>query len=162
PPRRARGRRRTRDRPPGPRARTGAAVRRPGAAGSGRTRPRRSPRPGTGARRAPGRPRRTPRWRARSTPPGPCRRWPDRPAPPGPRNRRPARRGTPPRDGASPEQVVEGLGGHAPVPLVAGDLPGPEVQPGQLRVVVQHLLEVGNVPPAVDGVAVEPPADLVV
>ena len=60
------------------------------------------------------------------------------------------------------EQVLARLGGHPPVALAAGDLPRPGVDPRQLGVVVQHLLEVGDEPHRIGRIPVEPPTELVV
>ncbi len=46
--------------------------------------------------------------------------------------------------------------------LSLGDLPRLQIEPGELRVVVEHLLEVRHEPAAVDRVAMEAAADLVV
>ena len=61
-----------------------------------------------------------------------------------------------------PQQVLDRLGRHAAIAILAGDLPGPRVQLHELGVVVEHLLEVGNVPRTVGGVPGEPPAHMVV
>ena len=61
-----------------------------------------------------------------------------------------------------PQQVLDRLGRHAAVAVLAGDLPGARVQLHELGVVVEHLLEVGNVPRAVGGVPGESPAHVVV
>ena len=58
--------------------------------------------------------------------------------------------------------VVERLLGDAPVALLPGDEPGVKVRRGEQRVVVEHLLEVGDEPGLVHGVAVEASAELVV
>ncbi len=60
------------------------------------------------------------------------------------------------------EQVLAGLGGDAAVALEAGHLPRVHVQPDQQCVVVQHLLEVWDVPSFVRRVPVEAAAHLVV
>ncbi len=61
-----------------------------------------------------------------------------------------------------PQEVVGGLRHHPAVRRVAGHQPGASVELQELRVVVEHLLEVGDVPGLVGGVAGEPPAELVV
>ena len=48
-----------------------------------------------------------------------------------------------------PQEVVEGLDGYPPVSVFAGRLPRMDVQARELGVVVEHLLEVGDVPEAV-------------
>ena len=60
------------------------------------------------------------------------------------------------------QHVLERLLGDAAVALLAGDHPGVEVDGREERVVVEHLLEVRDEPPPVDGVAVEAAADEVV
>ena len=60
------------------------------------------------------------------------------------------------------EQVLAGLGGDAAVALEAGQLPGVHVQTDQQRVVVEHLLEVWDVPSFVRRVPMEAAAKLVV
>ncbi len=57
--------------------------------------------------------------------------------------------------------VVEGLDGDFPEVGPAGHLGGAEVQPGELRVVVEHLLEMGHEPAAVHRVACETATDVV-
>ena len=79
-----------------------------------------------------------------------------------PRSRRRARRRTRPRPGGAREREVERLAAHALEQRVAGDLPGVQVGAGEQRVVVEHLLEVRDEPGAVDRVAGEAAADLVV
>jgi hypothetical protein len=59
------------------------------------------------------------------------------------------------------QQVVGGQAGHPPVALGAGDLPGARVQPHQLGVVVEHLLEVRHQPALVGRIAVEAAAELI-
>ena len=61
-----------------------------------------------------------------------------------------------------PQEVVGGLRDHAAVRRVAGHEPGAGVELQELRVVVEHLLEVGDLPGLVGGVAGEPPAEMVV
>ena len=61
-----------------------------------------------------------------------------------------------------PEQVVERLLGDGAVAGLAQQLPRVQVAAGQLGVVVEHLLEVGDQPVAVGGVAVEAAAQVVV
>ena len=51
---------------------------------------------------------------------------------------------------------------HLAHALLAGDLPAVQVGAREQRVVVEHLLEVGDAPGGVDAVAVEAAADLVV
>ena len=60
------------------------------------------------------------------------------------------------------QHVADGLGHHLAVPVVAGHLPAVRVEPDEARLVVQHLLEVGDQPVRVDGVAGEPAAEVVV
>ena len=60
------------------------------------------------------------------------------------------------------ERPVERLAADAREALLAGDLPGVQVGAGEQRVVVEHLLEVRHEPDAVDRVAGEAAADLVV
>jgi hypothetical protein len=60
------------------------------------------------------------------------------------------------------QHVVERLGGDAPVERLPGDEPGVEVGRGEERVVVEHLLEVGDEPARVHRVAVEPASKQVV
>src|SRR6266511_626370 len=60
------------------------------------------------------------------------------------------------------EDVVEDPFGHSAIAALPRDLPGPRVEPPELRVVVQHLLEVGDVPPLIDRVAMEASTDLIV
>ncbi len=60
------------------------------------------------------------------------------------------------------DRPVQRLLADAPEQRVVRDLPGVQVRPGEQRVVVEHLLEVGDRPPHVDRVAREPAADLVV
>ena len=60
------------------------------------------------------------------------------------------------------ERPVERLLGHGPEQRVARDLPAVQVRARQQRVVVEHLLEVGDEPVGVDRVAREAAADLVV
>ena len=60
------------------------------------------------------------------------------------------------------QDVVQGLLGHPAVALLAGHDPGAQVGGREQRVVVEHLLEVGDEPPRVHGVAVEPAAEEVV
>ena len=47
-------------------------------------------------------------------------------------------------------------------PILFGKTPSIEVDPHQLRIVVEHLLEVGNQPLAIHRVAVEPAAEMIV
>ncbi len=61
-----------------------------------------------------------------------------------------------------PQHVADGLVEHLAVPLLAGDLPGVKVDPGEQGLVVEHLLEVGDHPEGVDGVAGEGAAHVVV
>ena len=61
-----------------------------------------------------------------------------------------------------PQQVVERLLHDAAVPRIAGGLEQLEVEPRDLGVVVEHLLEVRDQPARVDRVAMKPAADLVV
>ena len=61
-----------------------------------------------------------------------------------------------------PREIVQGLSRHCTETLLAGDLPPLEVGFDELRVVVEHLLEVRHQPTRVGGVAMEPAADLVV
>ncbi len=62
-------------------------------------------------------------------------------------------------------QVAQQVGGrpahHLAVPLGAGDLPRPRVQADELRVVVEHLLEMRDQPAMIRRVAVEAAAELV-
>ncbi len=58
--------------------------------------------------------------------------------------------------------VVDRLGQHLGEPWLAGQLPGMEVGPGEQRVVVEHLLEVGHEPDVIDRVASETSAEVVV
>jgi hypothetical protein len=60
------------------------------------------------------------------------------------------------------EHVIEGLGGDAAVERVGVSLEGVGVGPGELGVVVEHLLEVGHGPCLVHGVAGKAPSELVV
>ena len=60
------------------------------------------------------------------------------------------------------EHVVERLLDDAAVALLAGDGPAVQVRGREERVVVEHLLEVGDEPELVHGVAVEAAADEVV
>ena len=60
------------------------------------------------------------------------------------------------------QQVVERLLGYTAVEGLAGELVSVEVELRQQGVVVEHLLEVGDQPVGVGGVAMEPAADLVV
>ncbi len=60
------------------------------------------------------------------------------------------------------EQILGRLGRDPAMLVGAGDLPGPREEPEQLCVVVQHLLEVGDVPGGVGRVAGESTAELVV
>ena len=60
------------------------------------------------------------------------------------------------------EHVVDRLGEHLPEARLAGELPAVQVEADQQRVVVEHLLEVRHQPHAVDGVAGEPAAEVVV
>ena len=59
------------------------------------------------------------------------------------------------------QHVVEGGPGDVAVARVAGEAPGVDVDPGELGVVVEHLLEVRHEPLGVGRVAVEPAAELV-
>ena len=59
------------------------------------------------------------------------------------------------------QHVVEGGPGDVAVARVSGEAPGVDVDPGQLGVVVEHLLEVRHEPLGVGRVAVEPAAELV-
>ena len=60
-----------------------------------------------------------------------------------------------------PQDVLDGLDGDVPMALRPTGMPAAEVHRGQLGVVVEHLLEVGDLPMAVDGVAGEPATDVV-
>ena len=60
------------------------------------------------------------------------------------------------------EHVTDRLVEHLPVVVRAGDLPGVQVDPREQRLVVEHLLEVGHEPDAVDRVAGEATAEMVV
>ena len=61
------------------------------------------------------------------------------------------------------EQVARSVCGHdLEVARLAGELPGVEVRADEQRVVVEHLLEVGDQPLPVDRVAGEAAADVVV
>ena len=60
------------------------------------------------------------------------------------------------------QHVAERLLDDPPVARLAGRLPAVEVADGELRVVVEHLLEVRHEPALVDRVAVEAAADEVV
>ncbi len=60
------------------------------------------------------------------------------------------------------EDVADRLLDHEPVALLAEEHVGVEVGPGQQRLVVEHLLEVGDQPHPVGRVAVEAAAQLVV
>ena len=60
------------------------------------------------------------------------------------------------------QRPVERLAAHLAQPLLARDLPAVQVGARQQRVVVEHLLEVGDGPGGVDRVAREAAADLVV
>jgi hypothetical protein len=60
------------------------------------------------------------------------------------------------------QHVADGLVEHLPVAGLAGELPGVEVDPGQQGLVVEHLLEVGDQPAAVGGVAGEAATQVVV
>ncbi len=60
------------------------------------------------------------------------------------------------------EHVGDGLLDDAAVPNLTGCLPGVQVRADEQRLVVQHLLEVRDEPLRVDGVPVEPAADVVV
>src|SRR5207248_11736557 len=64
--------------------------------------------------------------------------------------------------GHLPEDVVERLLHDPTIGQLPGGLPGMEVEPDELRLVVEHLLEVGDEPARVDRVAVEAAAELVV
>jgi hypothetical protein len=65
------------------------------------------------------------------------------------------------REAHLPGEVVEGQLHRAAVRGIAGQLVGVEVDHGELGVVVEHLLKVGDGPPGVDAVAVEAAAQLV-
>ena len=60
------------------------------------------------------------------------------------------------------EDVLEDVAGDLRVEGVAGDLEGFEIGEGELGLIVEHFLEVGDEPVSVDGVAVEAAAELVV
>ena len=60
------------------------------------------------------------------------------------------------------ERPVERLAAHALEQRLAGDLPRVQVRAGEQRIVIEHLLEVRDEPGAVDRVAREAAADLVV
>jgi hypothetical protein len=60
------------------------------------------------------------------------------------------------------QREVERLAAHALEQRLAGDLPAVQVGAGEQRVVVEHLLEVRDEPGAVDRVAGEAAADLVI
>ena len=61
-----------------------------------------------------------------------------------------------------PQHVAERLLGDAPVPLLPRDEPTVQVRGDEEGVVVEHLLEVRDEPPRVDGVPVEAAAEQVV
>ena len=61
-----------------------------------------------------------------------------------------------------PQQVLAGLDGDAAVRLVPRHLPRADVQAGEQRVVVEHLLEVRHVPPGIGRVPMEAAPHLVV
>ena len=60
------------------------------------------------------------------------------------------------------EEVVQGVGRDSAVPVLSREQPCPDVELRELRVVVEHLLEVRDVPGRVGRVAREPTSDLVV
>ncbi len=60
------------------------------------------------------------------------------------------------------QQMVERRLDHLAVTRIRGDLPGVQVGPGQLRVVVEHLLEVRDQPLRIGRIAGEAAAELVV
>ena len=67
-----------------------------------------------------------------------------------------------PIGGHLPPDVSQDPLGHAAPALVPGGRPGAGVEAQHLGLVVEHLLEVGDTPAGVGGVAVEPAADVVV
>ena len=66
------------------------------------------------------------------------------------------------RGGHFPVEEAEYVIRHEAPSLVPGKNEGAGVEAGELRLVVEHLLEMGNAPARVGGVAVEAAADLVV
>ncbi len=66
------------------------------------------------------------------------------------------------RVGHLSRDVIEGLFGNGAIERLAGHLPGVQVDAGQLRVVVQHLLKMRRQPVVVNGVAVESATELIV
>ncbi len=66
------------------------------------------------------------------------------------------------RRGHLAQDVVQGFTGDAAIGLVAGDLVGLDIHVGEQRIVVEHLLEMGDQPPFVGGVSGKPAADLIV
>jgi len=58
--------------------------------------------------------------------------------------------------------VVERLFDDASIERLAGDLPGMQIHASQLRVVVEHFLEVRDKPDVIDRIAVESTAELVI
>ncbi len=64
--------------------------------------------------------------------------------------------------GHLPDDVVQRFGDDAAIGFVAERAEGVEVDAGELGIVVEHLLEVGDQPDGVDRVAVKAAADLVV
>ncbi len=58
--------------------------------------------------------------------------------------------------------IAENIAGHVREGLVAGELVGREIGRGELGLIVEHLLEVGDVPLGIDRVAVEAAAQVIV
>lgn len=66
------------------------------------------------------------------------------------------------RGGQIAQHEVQRAPGHACQLRVAGQTPGGQIKVRKLRLVVEHLLEVGHQPVVVDRVAMEAAADLIV
>ena len=58
--------------------------------------------------------------------------------------------------------ILQGLFHDFTKPILFGETPSIEVDPHQLRVVVEHLLEMGNQPLAIHRIAMEPAAEMIV
>jgi hypothetical protein len=60
------------------------------------------------------------------------------------------------------EHVVERVGGHSAIQILAGGLPCFEIGFGQQRIVVEHFLEMRRQPLSIDRVTMKTPANLIV